>query len=41
LFKTDVSAIGSQAELLTEENIYDGDEATISHKKKQEFEQPI
>jgi len=31
LFKSDVSAIGSQTELQTEENIEDGDEATISN----------
>ena len=41
LFKSDVSAIGSQTELQTEENIEDGDEATISNQKKQEFEQPV
>lgn len=28
-------------EMVTEENIDDGDEAVISKQKKQEFEQPV
>lgn len=31
----------SQDKLMTEENIDDEDEATISKQKKQEFEQPV
>ena len=41
LFNQDASANESREELITEENIEDGDEATISNKKKQEFEQPV
>lgn len=33
--------MGSQDKLITEENIDDEDEATISKQKKQEFEQPV
>ena len=32
---------GSATELVTEENIDDGDEAVISKQKKRDFEQPV